>query len=267
MPKNNPDLYRSNFKETDPLHYSVEFKKYLNSFNGKDLKNPDGDYMTKEEKDCWDLYKGNEKTSDDSEDKEYTSTTVDDITSVNEWEYLKNPLNVSGLMFTPKWLLTETTEMPDGTTKGNSRIWNFVQTQIKESVAMIDVPGIVAAIAEKKYQEAAKKAEDNEKENEDGKSNEDMQEKVEGGKDKTVVVEQEKDGSSRMGPYEEQMEEENDLEQGVVSGVNLDEVERTREEFGMVEKQPEELTNFKSQEAEGPGLEQTLEEQAVLRKD
>jgi hypothetical protein len=63
------------------------------------------------------------------------------------------------------------------------------------------------------------------------------------------------------------MEEENDLEQGEVSSVNLDEVERTREEFGMIEKQPEELTNFKSQEAEGPGLEQTLEEQAVLRKD
>jgi hypothetical protein len=62
------------------------------------------------------------------------------------------------------------------------------------------------------------------------------------------------------------IEELNELA-GDIERVDVSEIEQTREEFGMVEQEPEELTNFRTQEEEGLSLEQSLEEEMALRKD
>jgi len=276
MPKSSPDKYREFFGQ-DPQFYSVDFKKYLNSFSGTEFRNPDGETMTKEEKACWDLYKGKDKGKD-GETKQTFTYDIKEF-SKEDCKKLMEPSIIAANYGTFEFACkTDTTfdyigKDQDGNTQvatwvaPSNKFYNLVNKVIQDEGylgAFLEIPKIAKdRLKEIEKEEAKEKQTQDAKENTDEKGHEDLKEKTKG---RTVVVEHDKEGSSRANIIEDAIEELNELA-GDIERVDVSEIEQTREEFGMVEQEPEELTNFRTQEEEGLSLEQNLEEEMALRKD
>lgn len=269
------DKFRTQYSE-DPQFYSSEFKKYLNSFSGRDFKNADGQYMNAQEKACWDKYKGKSKDGDKQEEDLTFDTSQ---FAEKDWKNLQSPSYIASFINAFKWEKTSytttkfvQTEAPDGSQQtemvevagGNANIWNFVNSVYKETNSILATCLKVSKRADEEYKKIQdKKArEQGAQEKGDDKEFEDMNEKG-----KKLVVSQEKEGISRVSMIEETREEIQELT-GEIERVGREEVLETREEYGMVEPEPEELTNFRSQEEDGLALEtDTLEEEMQRIQD
>ncbi|MBE5755719.1 MAG: hypothetical protein E7341_03475 [Clostridiales bacterium] len=272
MPKGDDNKFRQYYNE-DPKFYSSEFKAFLNSFSGKDFKNANGQYMNSQEKDCWEKYKGQTKEEDTEEqDLHY------DVSQLTEKDcaYLQNPSNIAANLGTFEWACkTETTfDYIGKDQEGNAQvttwvapsvnIYNLINSIYKE-YGILGVYSQVGKVVEKRLKDIEKeKAKQDAKEDGNEKDLEGAQDEKGDGKGKKVVVTHEKDGSSRTAMIEETREEIQELT-GEVERVGREEVLETREEYGMVEQEPEELTNFRSQEEDGLALETDALEEEMQR--
>lgn len=272
MPKGDDNKFRQYYNE-DPKFYSSEFKAFLNSFSGKDFKNANGQYMNSQEKDCWEKYKGQAKEEDTEEqDLHY------DVSQLTEKDcaYLQNPSNIAANLGTFEWACkTETTfDYIGKDQEGNAQvttwvapsvnIYNLINSIYKE-YGILGVYSQVGKVVEKRLKDIEKeKAKQDAKEDGNEKDLEGAQDEKGDGKGKKVVVTHEKDGSSRTAMIEETREEIQELT-GEVERVGREEVLETREEYGMVEQEPEELTNFRSQEEDGLALETDALEEEMQR--
>ena len=272
MPKGDDNKFRQFYNE-DPKFYSSEFKAFLNSFSGKDFKNANGQYMNSQEKDCWEKYKGQAKEEDTEEqDLHY------DVSQLTEKDcaYLQNPSNIAANLGTFEWACkTETTfDYIGKDQEGNAQvttwvapsvnIYNLINSIYKE-YGILGVYSQVGKVVEKRLKDIEKeKAKQDAKEDGNEKDLEGAQDEKGDGKGKNIVVTHEKDGSSRTAMIEETREEIQELT-GEVERVGREEVLETREEYGMVEQEPEELTNFRSQEEDGLALETDALEEEMQR--
>ncbi|MBQ7918231.1 MAG: hypothetical protein IJ310_05425 [Clostridia bacterium] len=272
MPKGDDNKFRQYYNE-DPKFYSSEFKAFLNSFSGKDFKNANGQYMNSQEKDCWEKYKGQAKEEETEEqDLHY------DVSQLTEKDcaYLQNPSNIAANLGTFEWACkTETTfDYIGKDQEGNAQvttwvapsvnIYNLINSIYKE-YGILGVYSQVGKVVEKRLKDIEKeKAKQDAKEDGNEKDLEGAQDEKGDSKGKNIVVTHEKDGSSRTAMIEETREEIQELT-GEVERVGREEVLETREEYGMVEQEPEELTNFRSQEEDGLALETDALEEEMQR--
>ena len=275
MPKKEPDKYREFFSQ-EPQFYSTDFKKYLNSFSGTEFTNPNGDTMTKEEKACWQLLKGKDK-GDETTEQVY-SYDITEFTK-EDCKKLMDPSIIAANYGTFEFACkTDTTfEYIGKDQEGNTQVatwvapsnkfFNLVNKVIQDEgflAAFAEIP----KIAEKRIKEIEKE-EAKEKESQDAKENSDEKVADEDAKENaaTLVVEQHRAGNSREAIIDNALEELQELAEGEVERVDIGEIDQVREEFGMVEEEPEVLTDFRAQAEDSLGLEQSLVEEMALRRD